>query len=921
VAPRHRDPEDSLSGDTVSSAARQPAPPKRALEAGSRVSRYVVLERLGSGGMGEIYAAYDPELDRRVAVKLMRGDVLSALGTHSGRARLLAEAKALARLSHPNVVAVHDVGEVEDEIFIAMELVEGDDLREWLAAAPRSTAEVLEVFKMAGRGLAAAHAVGLVHRDFKPLNVLVGRDGRARVVDFGLARAAGAPSPADAREGNESLPVLGPVETTVGALSGTPAYMSPEQLRQQSIDARTDQFSFAVALHEALCGWRPFIAAAPETPAAQLKAIEHGLGAPPPKSSMPPWIHAVLARALSADREARFPSMDALLEALEQDPTARRRKRWNQAGVALAVAAMVLGVVVARAAAQQRCAAPASRWAGQWDLARKASLRKAFAATGKPFAAAASDAVDRALDRYRADWLSMHQAACLATLNGAQAQDVLELRTECLDRRLAGAGALVEQLSRADEAVVKNAARAVDNLQPLSDCADAQALRAGAAWPLEPARRGQVEAVRAQVTQARALYAVGQSQAALEASDRATRAAEATGYLPLVADSALLLAQAHSLRREMKEAVAPAHRAAQAAEATGQLDLVVQAWTLLTRATAIEGEDGSVWAGYAEAMLGRVSGDTRGLLARLRLAQAAQAIQDRRYQRALDLARESLSISERASGEAHAQVGEALGTISTAAWYLGDLDAAAAAAERAADAARSSLGPEHPAYADHLRNLAGIRVERGDWEDAVRLTERAEAVYRRVLPPDHPFFTVTALYRAQALGHLEVEQGTSLGAEAMLREMLRRLQQEKDEAKVLAASSSLGLVLRLHGKCPEAISILERDVDRLDPQASTAEDRWVLAELREGLGACLLVTGSTARARVALASSVKWFVDNGTRNFLRAEGQFLLAQAEWQAGAREDARKDAAEARELMRAVGPRGQKMLPEVDRWRAEH
>ncbi len=167
----------------------RPGPSAEALGRGVAVGRYVVLDRIGAGGMGVVYAAYDPELDRRVALKLLRPD---RFGGDAGRLRLLREAQALARLTHPNVVAVYDVGTFGDRVFVAMELVEGETLRQWLRAEPRSPRpwrEVLERFLPAGRGLAAAHAAGLVHRDFKPENVLLGRDGRARVVDFGLAKA------------------------------------------------------------------------------------------------------------------------------------------------------------------------------------------------------------------------------------------------------------------------------------------------------------------------------------------------------------------------------------------------------------------------------------------------------------------------------------------------------------------------------------------------------------------------------------------------------------------------------------------------------------------------------------------------------------------------------------------------------------
>ena len=202
------------------------------LPAGVRLGRYVVLERLGAGAMGVVYSAYDPELDRRVAVKLVRAEAERGESSAGARGRRLTEAQTVARLNHPSVITVYDVGTVGDRVFIAMELVDGGTLAAWRAERPRSRGEILELFLRAGEGLAAAHDAGVVHRDFKPDNVLGGKDGRLRVTDFGLARAA--------KPGANAVPTV--------EIVGTPAYMSPEQFRGEPADARADQFAFCVAL-------------------------------------------------------------------------------------------------------------------------------------------------------------------------------------------------------------------------------------------------------------------------------------------------------------------------------------------------------------------------------------------------------------------------------------------------------------------------------------------------------------------------------------------------------------------------------------------------------------------------------------------------------------------------------------------------
>ncbi|HVV84724.1 MAG TPA: serine/threonine-protein kinase, partial [Kofleriaceae bacterium] len=234
----------------------------------ARLGRFEVLGRLGQGGMGQVLRARDPQLGREVALKLLHADLDAAQAPHHAevaRRRLLREAQAMARLDHPNVIGVHEVGEDGGRVFLVMERVSGTTLGGWLAAAPRGWREVLAVFAQVGAGLAAAHAAGLVHRDVKPDNILVGDDGRVRVTDFGLVGVDGVSGP-PARPGErdevdptgatrESLP---PPLTHEGALVGTPGYMAPEQVRGRAADARSDQFGLCVTLYEALFGRAPF---------------------------------------------------------------------------------------------------------------------------------------------------------------------------------------------------------------------------------------------------------------------------------------------------------------------------------------------------------------------------------------------------------------------------------------------------------------------------------------------------------------------------------------------------------------------------------------------------------------------------------------------------------------------------------------
>jgi serine/threonine protein kinase len=299
-----------------------------------QIGRFKVTHKLGEGGMGVVYAAHDAELDRNVAIKLLRSD---SGDTSSGRVRLLREARAMAKLSHPNVITIYDVGALDQHVFIAMELVHGTSLRSWLKQRPRTWRGALECFVEAGRGLAAAHSAGLIHRDFKPDNVLVGDDGRVRVLDFGLARASDG-EPDDVTPDGESFSPAEAVGrlTLTGAVIGTPGYMAPEQWRGGDVDHRTDQFAFCIALWEAVFGQRPFGGSGATAIAARVMAGD--IRRPPEDRNVPAWLVRVLRRGLSVDPAQRYRSMDALLAVLSR---LRSEKAEDEASLAVDVPAAI----------------------------------------------------------------------------------------------------------------------------------------------------------------------------------------------------------------------------------------------------------------------------------------------------------------------------------------------------------------------------------------------------------------------------------------------------------------------------------------------------------------------------------------------------------------------------------------------------
>jgi tetratricopeptide (TPR) repeat protein len=522
--------------------------------------------------MGEVYAAYDPELDRKIAIKLLRARGDSA----DGGTRLLREAQAIAKLSHPNVVVVYDVGTHGDSVFIAMEFLEGRTLTGWMTAehTPR---EILDVFLAAGRGLEAAHAADLVHRDFKPDNVMVTNDGQVRVMDFGLARQAGSngaaakgaangaqPRGAEGDVGETFNPNVDPDATMnlakgttppvtgtnkflsvkltqTGAMLGTPAYMAPEQFGMRATDARTDQFSFCVALYEMLYGARPFPG---DSFAALMTSVSTGaVSEPPAKARVPGWLRRVLLRGLEVNPARRYPSMGELLAALQNDPTVRRRRVLGGVAALVLVGVALAGVKRASGPSATPCHGAEAHWAGVWEAggapsARKDAIRQAFDASGRSYAAQAFANVSRLLDDYVRRWQSAYVDACEATaVRAEQSPEVLDLRMTCLRERVDTARALSDVFARADGTVVENAVSAAGALPSLDRCADVKALKAVVRAPEDPTTRKRVEDLGVEVAGLTAERMAGHCAIAKRLAESVLPRARALGYEPLLADA------------------------------------------------------------------------------------------------------------------------------------------------------------------------------------------------------------------------------------------------------------------------------------------------------------------------------------------------------------------------------------------------
>ncbi len=601
------------------------APDAGLLVRGATIGRYIVVGLVGRGGMGDVYAAYDPELDRKVAVKLVRRQPDKRISASDGRSRLLREAQAIAKLSHPNVVVVYDVGTFEDGVFIAMEFIDGHTVGYWLQQAPRTWQEILAIFQAAGRGLAAAHRAGMVHRDFKPDNVMVTRDGEVRVMDFGLAsledgnkpaagwatRAAAATledadpdatiqlrPPSAERSGaaisGSTEPLLDSKLTDSGVMLGTPAYMAPEQFAGKITSARSDQFSLCVSLYESLYGQRPF---AGKTVAELATAVSAGAVLEPPRETkVPGWLRRTILRGLQRDPAARYATVEDLLTALSHDP-ARIRRRWlTAAGAALMTSALVAATVLGWRTSQSGanlCARGADKLVGLWegsdspDTARKKDIGHAFSEVGVTYASTSFTRVQQILDRYVDAWKASYRQTCEAThVRGEQSAEVLDLRMSCLSERLGRVKALTDVFAQASPKVVENSVSAASALPALDRCDDVKLLRSITPVPDDPAVRARLEVLRRDLAHVRVLGDSGQCKAAAEAGRKLTTEAKAIGYAPLEAESLNALGQSAAECLSADDAILILRQSILAAASSHDEDAAVEAMILLAQIQA-----------------------------------------------------------------------------------------------------------------------------------------------------------------------------------------------------------------------------------------------------------------------------------------------------------------------------------------------
>ena len=809
---------------------------------GAAFGRYVLLERLGSGGMGVVLAAYDPELDRRVALKLLHGG-----DDETGRMWLLREAQALARLAHPNVVAVHDVGTHERRVWVAMEFVAGRTLGAWARERPRRWPEILRALIDVGRGVAAAHAVGLVHRDLKPDNVMVGDDGRVRVMDFGLAhgRVAATTAPEGAGGSDESRPVLAALAlhlSRTGTLQGTPRYMAPEQWEGREADPAADQFAWSVMAWELLFGAPPF---AGDDLATLAHAVTSGARRPAPWGRVPGWLRRVVERGLATEPGRRWPSMPALLAALARG---RVRARVRVAAlVVVGIAAVVAGIAAERrwdlAARVAACDEAGAEIAAVWNDEARADLRRALVATGVPYAETAASRVVPWIDQHAAAWRQARTDACLdASVRGSWTADTAERAAWCLEERRLGLESLLAEFAAADARTVQKAVTAAASLGLVAACRDPVLLQREPLPPIE--LRPQVRELHAELARAATLRLLGGHGEGLKIAVRAReRAARDVGWRPLVAAAYYLegrLLHATGAYTEAEAALLAAYREA---GLVGAWSVAADAAVAAIRVVGHElarPADGRAWALHAEIAAAH-AGDPGGLReANRRNALAIVDLDVGDHGAARAGHERALAILESAFGVDHPAVASSLGNLALVHESAGDLVAARGLQERVLAVQEAVLGPGHPAVALVRNNLAMTLEQLGDHTRARALHEQALADLRRALGPDHPDVALSldnlALARAGVGAHAEAR---ALHAEALAIREKALGPEHPDVAISLSnlgnAEEELGELVAARDHHARALAILERT--RGPDHADVAVVLGNLAAVQKALGA------------------------------------------------------------------------------------
>ena len=790
-----------------------------------------MIAPIGAGAMGRVLRAYDPKLQREVALKEVHA---STLGTNGTR-RMIAEARAMAKLSDRNVVAIYDVEELGDRVVLVMELVRGLTLRSWLSSESRPWADVVDRFVEAGRGLAAAHAAGLLHRDFKPDNVLVGDNGIVKVTDFGLAK----PDPSFGQDDSsdddgsraDSL-------TAAGAVMGTPRYMAPEQHSSPDLTWAADQYAFCVALWEALHGAPPFAG-------KSLRDLFRAKLEGPPSwraPGVPRRIVRAIERGLAIRPHGRWPTMQALLEALQR-PGGRRRG-WVATVASLGILGFA-GTTWQTWIAQQaeRCSGAREQLEGVWDDAVRQEAEQAVLRVASSYAGTVWERAAAELDAHATAWTTMHTEACEATtIRGEQSTEVMDLRMACLHRAKVELAAVTDLLRDADADVARNLHRLVSGLSPLSRCADIEALQADVAPPSADDAEA-VAVIRRQLAEARAAEDAGRYEAALALVEDAKTELESVDYGPIRTEVAVIEAMVLERTGDYPASEAASRRALETGVRWRQWREVARAATLLI---AVVGERQSrleEGLRYREIAVGAAAGDPE-LEASVEASVAIALDEAGRFAEAEAGQRRALARYREVFGDDHQRVAGARHNLAIALEAQGKYDEAEAEHRQAIAMSTEALGPNHPEVATRLSSLALLRVRQGRIKDAEAEFRNVLEIREHALGRDHPSVAGTR----NAIAITLVNQGRYEEGEAEHRRALRLRTEALGPAHpdIAASHSNLSVVLRRRGKLEEAETEIRKALAMFDETVGSQHPDALIA--RSSLASLLSERGRTADA-------------------------------------------------------------------------
>jgi tetratricopeptide (TPR) repeat protein/tRNA A-37 threonylcarbamoyl transferase component Bud32 len=920
----------SLSVDEPTLATGEPSVPldseRKQPAEGTQVGRYVVLGRLGAGGMGDVFAAYDPELDRKIALKLVRVDLDAE--AENAQARLLREAKALAKLSHHNVVTVFDAGAHEDRVFVAMEFVSGRTLDKWNKENNRSWREILDLALQAGRGLEAAHAVGIIHRDFKPSNVMVsgGDDGeppRARVLDFGLARGleadveAGLSGSGDIDVSEESLRSSGNVSvslTQTGVVMGTPAYMAPEQFASSTIDERTDQFSFCVVLWRLLYGSRPF--AGRKFDELHDAVLRGELQDPGRHATVPARLRSILERGLRRVPGERYPSMTDLLADLQRVTTARKRRAlWGSALVGVAI---VGGATWAASRGPTPCTGAEAHLTGVWDEGKRVELAESFTGLGKAFADDAWVVVEPRLDEFAAKWTRERTEACAATrVRREQSEHLMDLRMVCLDRQLAEASALVDLFAEADTKVAENAISAVRKLPDPGACADTEALTARVEPPA-PEVKEDVEAVYTGLARVKALFVGGKYQESLETSETLLSRALQTGYRPVIARTYLNVGQG----RERLADIAGAREAFETAvfEAAASGDVNSQA-RALTGLCSIDGtHEGNLQGAllhcrHARALLEQ-EGNPSIEVANIELYVANAYFRARKLDEAQRAYERVLELTDDAPEIQTIRVA-AMSNLSGTLAMRGKFRDSLALLQEGGTWIREQWGEHHPSYAFFLNNMGASYLNLQQYEEAKAKLEESIPIYEEAFGVGH--FEVGRAYHNLGIAYSALGQ-----RDRALEVYLQALESKRsafgnDHASVAHTANNIADVLmRLHRE-EDALVYVDQAIEIWEKTQGSDAPQLLLGMLTK-----LQVLEAMGRvpSRAFIEKGLTLAEDDNTEPRPRAMFRFVAGKILWKSfGERARARQLVERSRNDFVSSEAPSEDDLAEIDAWLDSH